>query len=61
VQNDQEKIADQYSVKIYPTMLFFENGVVSKRLDGVLGVGLDEKQLAAICNNRKDQKRAVPT
>jgi hypothetical protein len=32
-------------VKIYPTMLFFENGVVSKRLDGVLGIGLDEKQL----------------
>jgi len=61
VQNDQEKIADQYSVKIYPTMLFFENGVVSKRLAGVLGVGLDEKQLVAICNNRKDQKRAVPT
>ena len=45
VQDDQETIADQYSVKVYPTVLFFENGVVSKRLDGVLGVGLDEKQL----------------
>jgi len=46
VQDDQETIADQYSAKVYPTVLFFENGVVSKRLDGVLGVGLDEKQLA---------------
>ena len=46
VQDDQETIADQYSVTVYPTVLFFENGVVSKRLDGVLGVGLDEKQLA---------------
>jgi thiol-disulfide isomerase/thioredoxin len=46
VQDDQETIADQYSVKVYPTVLFFENGVVSKRLDGKLGVGLDEKQLA---------------
>jgi thioredoxin 1 len=46
VQDDRESIADQYSVKVYPTVLFFENGVVSKRLDGILGVGLDEKQLA---------------
>jgi thioredoxin len=45
LQDDQETIADQYSVKVYPTVLFFENGVISKRLDGMLGVGLDEKQL----------------
>ena len=51
VQDDQETIADQYSVKVYPTLLFFENGVVSKRLDGVLGVGLDEKQLAEFINS----------
>jgi len=50
VQDDQETIADQYSVKVYPTVLFFENGVVSKRLDGVLGVGLDEKKLAEFVN-----------
>ena len=50
VQDDQETIADQYSVKVYPTVLFFEKGVVSKRLDGVLGVGLDEKQLAEFIN-----------
>ena len=45
LQDDQETIADQYSVKVYPTVLFFENCVISKRLDGILGVGLDEKQL----------------
>jgi thioredoxin 1 len=50
VQDDQETIADQYSVKVYPTVLFFEKGVVSKRLDGVLGVGLDEKQLTGFVN-----------
>jgi thioredoxin-like negative regulator of GroEL len=50
VQDDQETIADQYSVKVFPTVLFFENGVVSKRLDGILGVGLDEKQLAEFIN-----------
>ena len=46
VQDDQENIADQYSVKVYPTLIYFENGAISKRLDGVLGVGLDEKQMA---------------
>jgi thioredoxin 1 len=45
VQDDREAIVDQYSVKVYPTVLFFENGVLSKRLDGILGVGLDERQL----------------
>jgi thioredoxin-like negative regulator of GroEL len=50
VQDDQETIADQYSVKVYPTVLFFEDGVVSKRLDGVLGVGLDERQLSEFIN-----------
>jgi len=45
IQDDQETIADQYSVKVYPTVLFFKSGIVSKRLDGLLGVGLDEKQL----------------
>jgi len=45
VQDDQEAFADEYSVKIYPTVLFFERGVVAKRLDGVPGAGLDEKQL----------------
>ena len=46
VQDDQETLADQYSVKVYPTALFFKDGVVSKRLDGALGFGLDESQLA---------------
>jgi thioredoxin-like negative regulator of GroEL len=50
VQDDQETIADKYLVKVYPTVLFFENAVVVKRLDGVLGVGLDEKQLAEFIN-----------
>ena len=45
VQDDEETMADRYLVKVYPTVLFFKNGIVSKRLDGALGVGLDEKQL----------------
>jgi thiol-disulfide isomerase/thioredoxin len=46
VQDDREEMADRYAVKIYPTVLFFENGVVAKRLDGIPGVGLQDKHLA---------------
>jgi thioredoxin 1 len=46
VKDDRETIADKYEVDVVPTVLFFENGVVSKRLDGILGVGLHENQLA---------------
>ena len=50
VQDDQEAMAGAYSVTIYPTVLFFENGAVSKRLDGAPGIGLDEKQLTEFIN-----------
>jgi thioredoxin 1 len=46
VQDDQETIADRYSIRIFPTVLFFEKGAVARRLDGAPGVGLDEGQLA---------------
>ena len=46
VQDDEESIGDKFSVDIFPTVLFFEKGKVTKRLDGGPGVGLSEKQLA---------------
>lgn len=45
VQDDQEIVADQYEVEVVPTLLYFENGILAKRLDGELGVGLSERQL----------------
>jgi thioredoxin 1 len=36
---------DDYSVCNVPTVMFFEEGQVSKRLDGKAGMGLSEKQL----------------
>jgi thiol-disulfide isomerase/thioredoxin len=47
VRDDQEIFADQYQVDVVPTILFFENGKVTKRLDGILGIGLNERQLTA--------------
>jgi len=45
VQDDEESIGDKYSIDVFPTVLFFEKGSISKRLDGERGVGLSEKQL----------------
>ncbi len=45
VQDDQETMGDRYAVEVVPTVLFFEKGKVAKRLDGVLGAGLNEKKL----------------
>jgi len=45
VADDGETMADQYHVKVYPTVIYFEKGVISRRLDGALGMGLQEKQI----------------
>jgi len=38
---------DDYDIEATPTVIFFEKGEVCKRLDGVLGAGLNERQLVA--------------
>ncbi len=43
--DDKSKLCEKYSVAIVPTVLLFESGKVTKRLDGAPGAGLDEKQL----------------
>jgi thioredoxin 1 len=56
VRDDQESMGDKYAVKVVPTVLFFEKGEVSKRLDGVPGVGITEKQLVdfiAVCTEQE--------
>ena len=35
---------DEYSIKAVPTIIFFDEGQVSRRLDGRLGYGLNEKE-----------------
>jgi len=37
---------DDYDVEAVPTIVFFVNGKISRRLDGKFGVGLNEKQLS---------------
>jgi thioredoxin 1 len=55
IKDDQERMMDLYSIDIVPTVILFEGGNVSTRLDGVPHVGLTEKQLTdfiASCRER---------
>lgn len=45
VTDDKANLCERYSVEVVPTVLFFKNGRVVKRLDGAPGKGLNEKQL----------------
>ncbi|MEJ2240842.1 MAG: thioredoxin family protein [Candidatus Bathyarchaeota archaeon] len=35
----------EYSIRYYPTVIWFKNGKICKRLDSKPGVGLNKKQL----------------
>jgi thiol-disulfide isomerase/thioredoxin len=43
--DDLEDLCDKYKIEVYPTVLFFRDGKVTKRLDGVPHVGLDDPKL----------------
>lgn len=41
-----EHLFNEHGIEVYPTVLFFKDGKVSRRLDGQHLVGLKENQLA---------------
>jgi thiol-disulfide isomerase/thioredoxin len=46
--DDAETLCDEHGIEVYPTVLYFKDGKVSKRLDGGDHVGLSERQLAGL-------------
>jgi thiol-disulfide isomerase/thioredoxin len=50
--DDKADLCLKYSIKVFPTVLLFENGGVTERLDGESGVGLSEKQLKKLLDAR---------
>jgi hypothetical protein len=48
--DDKEDLCEKYSIQFYPTVLLFENGKVTKRLDAKPGEGLSERQLKNLLN-----------
>ncbi len=47
VDDEENPIWSDYQVDIVPTVLFFEDGKVTRRLDGRPGVGLTKDELVA--------------
>jgi thioredoxin-like negative regulator of GroEL len=43
-----------YSIEVVPTVIFFKNGKIAKRLDGILGRGLNENQLVEMIDSIKN-------
>lgn len=43
--DEHPHLCEKYTIDVYPTVLFFTNGIVMKRLDGIRGLGLSEQQL----------------
>jgi thiol-disulfide isomerase/thioredoxin len=46
--DDKAKLTEKYLVDVVPTILVFEKGTITKRLDGEPGAGLDEKQFKSL-------------
>jgi thioredoxin 1 len=49
--DDKPVICEKYSIDVVPTVILFENGKVAKRLDGVPGAGIGEKQFKNFVKN----------
>lgn len=54
VVTDQMVVCEEkYSIEVVPTVVYFENGRVAKRLDGVPGRGITEHQLNSLISSCK--------
>jgi thioredoxin-like negative regulator of GroEL len=46
VVDDDDPLVDRFQINVFPTVLFFENGRMARRLDGVFHQGLSQAQLS---------------
>ncbi|MGD0071568.1 MAG: thioredoxin family protein [Candidatus Bathyarchaeia archaeon] len=45
IVDDAPEVCEEYAIEYYPTVIFFKNGKVHRRLDAEPGIGLNKKQL----------------
>ena len=50
--DDKPSLCDKYAVDFVPTVLVFENGIVTKRLDSEPHVGLSQNELVKLLNEK---------
>jgi thiol-disulfide isomerase/thioredoxin len=51
IVDDRPDLCEKYAIEYYPTVLFFKEGKIHRRLDAEPGVGLNKKQLAELTKN----------
>jgi thioredoxin 1 len=49
--DEMDGCEEKYSIDVFPTVIYFENGKVANRLDGTHGQGLDESQLVKMAGS----------
>jgi thioredoxin 1 len=49
--DEMDGCEERYSIVVFPTLIYFENGRIAKRLDGSLGHGIDEGQFAKMAHS----------
>jgi len=49
--DEMEECEDKYSIDVFPTVIYFENGIVVKRLDGLHGYGIDKNQFVKMADS----------
>jgi thiol-disulfide isomerase/thioredoxin len=50
--DDRDDLCEKYEINYYPTVLLFENGLVTSRLDAAPGEGLSENQLKKMLSTK---------
>ena len=53
IDEDENPLWETYSLEAVPSIILFENGTVSRRLDCEMGAGLSEKQFSKWLETRK--------
>jgi thioredoxin-like negative regulator of GroEL len=55
--DDYPNLCEKYSIEVYPTVIYFQNGKVVKRLDGTRGFGLHEQQFRGLIDLCRKQEK----
>ncbi|MFH0886668.1 MAG: protein disulfide isomerase family protein [bacterium] len=51
IVDDKDELVEKYNIEVYPTVLYFNDGKLAKRLDGIPHEGLDPSTLQVFVAN----------
>jgi len=53
IDDEANPLWEEYEIEVVPTVILFDGGEVTARLDGTLGRGLSEEQLKDFLNSKR--------